>query len=259
MIEMIPRMKQDLAEYIKSLKVTTSYRGNCPVCHNKNTFSVTKINEYLIFHCFHASCHTTGKVKNELSLDTIRNKSQPTTKSLPNFIEINDDCRQYLIDNHCIDAYNNSYADIRYDPKQNRCVFMLKDHKGVIKGAVGRALNSTLPKWFVYSRMEFCPFFCNGDFSAAILVEDCASACSASRHLCGIALLGTTLNTAVIPYLLPYSHLYIALDDDATVKAIEMQKTLALYKPTKIIPLRKDLKYFSDFELTQFLKRYLNE
>ncbi len=86
-----------------------------------------------------------------------------------------------------------------------------------------------------------------------MVVEDCTSACSVSRISSSVGLLGTSLNEAVIPYLMPYKTLYIALDDDATNKAVTMQHTLSLYRPTKIIPLKKDLKYFSLYELNPLM------
>jgi DNA primase len=82
-----------------------------------------------------------------------------------------------------------------------------------------------------------------------LLVEDCVSACVASSCFNSIALLGTNIPDESIKYLIRYDKLYIALDDDATGKAIKLQKQLNYYRPTFIVPLKKDIKYYSSFEL----------
>ena len=101
--------------------------------------------------------------------------------------------------NHCMNAYMKGLTDIRYDIKQHRAVFLIKE-KNEIRGAVGRGLNSEVyPKWFMYGDKSY-PFMC-GQNDIAVVVEDCASACAVSDFYCGVALMGTSLPESYIPVL----------------------------------------------------------
>jgi DNA primase len=137
-------------------------------------------------------------------------------------------------------------------------VFLLLD-KGEYYGAVGRNLSiSNNPRWFVYGRYNGATFQvllskC-GSSNSGLLVEDCVSACVASSYFNSIALLGTNIPDESVKYLIKYDKLYLALDPDATGKAIKLQKKLNYYRPTFIVPLKKDIKYYSSFELETLRK-----
>lgn len=156
-----------------------------------------------------------------------------------------------------IDFYVRNPEIIRYDPKLDRLVFILKDHKGVIKGATGRSLYfGNIPRWRVYERIASCPFIVSNtkEISKVLLVEDCISTSCLANMVSSIGLLGTSIPDDTIQYLLPYDKLYVALDDDATGKAIKLQKKLSAYKETHIIQLRKDIKYFSSEEKIELIR-----
>jgi len=129
--------------------------------------------------------------------------------------------------------------------------------KGECYGAVGRSLSvSNNPRWFVYCRLNGCPFssFTMLSATSVLLVEDCVSACAASSCFNSIALLGTNIPDECIKYLIRYDKLYLALDDDATAKSLKLQKQLSVYRPTFIIPLRQDIKYYSSQALKNLKK-----
>jgi hypothetical protein len=69
----------------------------------------------------------------------------------------------------------------------------------------------------------------------------------------GCALLGTTISEATIAHLLPFQELVIALDPDAILKAVKMQKELSVYRPTKILPIKNDLKYYDKEKIKELL------
>ena len=78
----------------------------------------------------------------------------------------------------------------------------------------------------------------------AVVVKDCTSACVVSHEVTGIALLGTNLLTEHISYIKPYKKVIVALDRDATDKAIDIQRKLAIHvDKCNVMILERDLKY----------------
>ena len=160
---------------------------------------------------------------------------------------LNDKAKKYIHKNNCWEAWSWGRADFKYDVKQDRVVFLVKNrisHK--IVGAVGRALNKNeFPKWYMYGNKDV-PFKC-GECEDSVIVEDCPSACAVSNVLTGIAIMGTKLKQIHKSHLQPYKKLYICLDRDATTKAYDMAKDLRSsgFENVIVKPLEDDLKYFN--------------
>ena len=165
----------------------------------------------------------------------------------------NEKAKQYLHKNNCWEAVAWGRADIKYDVKQNRIVFMIKDPKdNKYAGAVGRGLNAQVyPKWYMYTDKSI-PFKC-GKCDDAVIVEDCASACAVSNILTGIAILGTSLVNNHNKYIKPYKKLYVALDPDATSKSFKIANELKFQGFTDVYVkhLKDDLKYFNTEQIKE--------
>lgn len=276
-------IQEEVSQFIKEHSLP--FRTNCPICGRTNTFSAALIDGTILYNCFSASCGLRGRINYEYSLSDISSGRSNRGNRVNNLFDYNqraprtpiefciedywlnplqnEKCLRFMRYWKLLDLYAKRKIILYYDPKQDRCVFILRDHKGGLKGATGRAL--TYPnnrKWHIYHRNDGCPFICsleNTQARVAILVEDCISAAvCASCGLDSIGLLGTSIPEATIQYLLGYNTLYIALDKDATTKAIKLQKQLAPFCNTKIIPISKDIKYFNNEELLE-LKKYCIE
>ena len=89
-------------------------------------------------------------------------------------------------------------------------------------------------------------------------MEDCASACSVFDNGTGIALLGTNLLSQHIDVLKQYDRVFVALDKDATDKAIGMVRTLHTHVPTRLMVLRTDLKNMERTQRHEFIRSYLD-
>ena len=89
-------------------------------------------------------------------------------------------------------------------------------------------------------------------------MEDCPSACSVSGLTTGLALMGTSLLDEHIEIIKKFKKVYVALDKDATSKAISLIRKFRNYVPTKLIVLNKDLKDMNRGERDEFIKRYIN-
>tara|TARA_E500000318_G_scaffold45990_2_gene43427 strand:+ start:7876 stop:8475 length:600 start_codon:yes stop_codon:yes gene_type:complete len=161
----------------------------------------------------------------------------------------NERAMKYLQKNNCWESYTWRRADIKYDVRQDRVVFMIKDYDN-IRGAVGRSLSKDVqPKWFMYGNKNV-PFKC-GEYDDAVLVEDCASACAVSNVLTGVALMGTSYNEMFDKYLKQYKTIYVALDRDATTKAFDIANKLRYrgFDNVQVKILEDDLKYYNTDEI----------
>lgn len=252
-----------MSNYIKSLELP--HRGNCPKCGGIYTFSASIIDGNIVYYCFRASCKLKGRIRNELSIDSIIgnyinrdiSKVEDTFTILSHWSNPlqNYRCLEFLRNNNLIDLYSSRSCEIYYDPKLDRCVFPLRNYRKELKGATGRSLAFwNNPKWYIYNRIHSCPFIQYihgvGD-RVCIIVEDVISAIHASSIYSSIGLLGTNISEELLDYLQIYDRLFIALDADATSKSIELQKKLSTIKPTFIIPLIKDIKYYDKGELEE--------
>jgi len=258
-----------LLGYVESLDIQPMgrYRSDCPVCGKKNTFSVNDDGMQRLWFCFHADCNVSGRTSIKLSRDFAKlaikkpttKVEQPDTKfMLPDtFVSLsrNLDAELYVKSVNAYDAYLSGRADIRYDFKRNRVAYLVKQGNSVVD-AVGRAIDGRNPKWYRYGNSRY-PFLC-GKSNTGIVVEDCASACSVSNIFTGIALLGTSLLDEHIETLKEYDQVFVALDKDATDKALGMVKILCRHVPTKLMVLSRDLKNLSKEERDEFLRSYID-
>lgn len=244
-------------------------RFDCPNCYGANTLSIYKNPWNISWHCFRASCGIWGDMKNEISLNDIQSIAQATRSlgsdhntnssvfSIPDYwcSPLNNDVAyNYLRNNHCIYAYSKDLVDIKYDPKQNRVVFICKDDKGVVRNAVGRSLESlSTPKWLVFGNSTY-PLFVGHNTSTAILVEDAASACAVSEVYTGVAILGTSFRFDYWHLLQKYDRVIIALDQDALRKGIKLEHAMSLFcKNVSVQYLKRDLKYLDIKEIKEII------
>tara|TARA_R100001440_G_scaffold24942_4_gene40475 strand:- start:7748 stop:8572 length:825 start_codon:yes stop_codon:yes gene_type:complete len=260
-----------LKTYVEGLDIVpnTKYRSDCPVCAKKNTFSVVDNGLQRMWFCFHADCNVSGRTGVTLSRTSASTVFERSAAAAPpprtnNTYEIPDtfvsvsrrvEAESYLRRVGAYDAYLSGAADIRYDVRMNRVVFLVKENKKVVDAA-GRSLDGRGPKWYRYNSSKY-PFVC-GSHTAGIVVEDCASACTCSSVAAGVALLGTNLLTEHIEVLKQYERVFVALDKDATDKAITMVRTLHSHVPTRLMVLHTDLKNMEKDERNDFLRSHIN-
>ena len=244
-------------------------RMDCPVCGKKNTFSVGEQNGQRLYHCFHADCSASGRTGFRLTKDVTTHpmllKSNKTTTAASTYcatFEIPDtfvsisrspESVAYLKRVHAYDAYLDGRVDLRFDFQRNRIVYMITDGRKVVDAA-GRTLTGEKPKWWRYGKSG-SPFVC-GTGHVAVLVEDCASACCVSDILSGVALLGTNLLDTHIATLRKYERVFVALDKDATQKALDIVRKLQGIVPTNLMILNQDLKDMDNATRERVLSKY---
>jgi hypothetical protein len=260
-----------LKGYVESLSIPAygRYRSDCPLCGKPNTFSVTDNGFERLWHCFHADCHTKGGTGITLTRDNssqafVRRETKKEETDVDfvipdTFVSLsrNIKAETYVKDVHSYDAYLDGLADIRYDFQRDRVVYLVKDIKnGNIVDATGRSLGSFKPKWLRYGMSKY-PFVC-GFSDDLFVVEDCPSACSVSHLVSGLALMGTSLLDSHVQVIQNYKKIFVALDRDATRKAVDIVRHLSNYVPTKLVVLKKDLKNMEREERDDFINNYIS-
>lgn len=228
-------------------------RGNCPKCHRHNTFTLSRTGNTIKWNCYSASCNYSG-VKNNtsMSLEDIKfnHQQKNKTKGKQNVIDVSrlaysNICSDFL-DKYCI---NNIDIPVLYDPLERRVAFMIQ-HKGENIDAIGRALDVwRKPKWKRYSDIDTSitiPFDAPPK-SNLIIVEDIISAWKAVTYLDdtdAMPLLGTSLSTNNLNKIWDtYNSVTIALDKDATDKAINMSRRIFVgVDKCKVVALELDIK-----------------
>lgn len=158
----------------------------------------------------------------------------------------------YLEKNHCTYAHSHRLANIKYDPVSDRVVFLVQLH-GRVVDAVGRALKSGVaPKWYRYGSSGV-PFIVGTSKDLCLIVEDAASACAVSPIATGAALMGTRLQHSHLGVLKPFKLRVVALDADATRKALDISSVLRYYGDTAVVALPDDLKYYGPAQIREIL------
>lgn len=245
-------------------------RMNCPMCGKKNTFSVGEQNGQRLYHCFHADCSASGRTGFRLTKDVSthpmllkanKKSSVPPAVGCAAFeipstfvpISRSPESVAYLKRVHAYDAYLDGRVDLRFDFQRNRIVYMITDGRKVVDAA-GRTLTGEKPKWWRYGKSGN-PFVC-GTGRMAIVVEDCASACCVSGVFSGVALLGTNLLDSHVAVLRKYERVFVALDKDATQKALQIVRKLQGIVPTNLMILNQDLKDMDNDTRERILAQY---
>ena len=260
-----------LKDYVEGLTIAPEgrLRMDCPACGKKNTFSVSDTGGERLWFCFHADCGVRGRtgfsVRKDAPYHPLLKKMEPVRKpndeqvfELPEtFVALSREpaAESYVKRVNAYDAYLSGRVDIRYDFRMNRVVYLIKDGRKTVDAA-GRSLANIKPKWWRYGKSGN-PFVC-GASRIGVILEDCASACSVSNILSGIALLGTNLQDSHLPFLRRYDRLLVALDKDATQKAFQLVRQLQAHRPTSLVVLNKDVKDMTDDERRHTFQKYID-
>lgn len=248
------------------LKESDYKRLDCPFCYGKNTFTVANKEGNLLWNCYKASCDVRGIKQGIPSNESIRNRlnripnilnQNKIKNSIPEIlseVSYHPEVLTWLKQNGCYDAALNKTVNIKYSPLEKRILFFYEN----MNGAVGRTLIKTLkPKWKVYG--DCSGLYTVGSGDLAVVVEDVASAISIARitGVIGVALSGTNISATQKHLLSKYKNIKIALDKDASIKAVSNRDKLIPFSNVTIELLEKDFKYLSDDEIMEKKSKWL--
>jgi len=247
------------------LPVDGTYRCNCPVCHGKNTFTVTNDKGNVLYNCYKNSCRISGVSHTNMDAFTIKALLSSTGAGSDNNFEsvVNEEFKlpPYLTSilpevndvNIFITKWNINPSDVYYDVRQDRVVFPVW-HNGIIVDAVGRSVANRQPKWLRYASSPI-PYM-HGEGDVFVVVEDAISAYTVGElfpNVVGCALLGTQLTDFhkwFFNKYVRYNKFIVALDKDARDKTIKIVKELrANISNVSGLNLNDDLKYMQSEDL----------
>jgi len=243
-----------LKTYISDLHISEGerVRSDCPMCKGRNTFTASKVEGNVIYNCYKLGCNTRGiqsigynkreigERLSRLSSDSVSDDSF----ELPEYVthDISNSIMQIFIR-----KWNLQSIYLMYDVKDNRAVFPIRNTKGKLIDAVGRALSKSTVKWLRYSgKADYYISEINNNTRSAVVVEDVISAINVSSifNITGIAILGTSLNHVHKQTLSKYDTVLVALDPDASKKTLEYTIELRNYiSNVKAVSLNDDIKY----------------
>jgi len=242
------------------LPVDASYRCNCPVCHGKNTFTVTNDKGNVLYNCYKNSCRIAGAHHKNMDAFTIRailtqggdtHGSESYGEALRETFELPPYLSGAFPDTDKVNLFMSTWdidrSEVLYDVRQDRVVFPVY-HNNVLYDAVGRSIFNRQPKWLRYGASPVPFMYGHGD--TMVIVEDAISAYAIPKlfdNTVGVALLGTQLT----PFHKWFFHEYyrynkfiIALDHDAFTKTVSIVKELRPHvSNVRGLKLIDDLKY----------------
>ena len=260
--------------YIKmqalELLVGESTNTYCPFCGatHEAKLSLTRKADGILYNCYRASCGRGGFVTSSPSNWARADLPKRPVHKEYETEELPDDIRDFIQS-----AYGISYLTIEaegwtYARESNRLIMPLRSRLVHTFGLCAKALPSRFgkassPKVLMHYtsedalRLHF-PLCISYSSNALVLVEDILSATKlAALGIPTAALLGTHISTEVLSYLATqYESLTVALDPDATVKALRLKAEAELFFLGGIIvvPMRKDPKDTPESELLMLFK-----
>ena len=244
----------------------------CPVCEggsdSEKTLTVTRRSSTEAFYnCFRAKCGLGGghiAIFEGVDGALLRPKSKKPTKHNPvhNLAGLDKEVVAFFGERFHITPALLAYA--RFQTTFDRRIYMpmfdtnrlkrggvVRKYKELYQGrreyaSIPKAMTHYLPKsdeialsWYYKKRHR------RKNSDTLLIVEDIPSALRLVDHVDAVSLLGTALGDDKQKEIrrLMYDRIYIALDEDATDKAIRIKKQCSLYLPSlSVLPLETDIK-----------------
>ena len=270
---MVHVRKNNIKQFVNDLglKEGERYRGDCPECRGKNTFTATNMLGDIKYNCFKLGCTVGGIYGTDMTAAEIhrRLEEQQMQRAYTNVKKEKEtmEIPPYVVSpkaNHTkyqrfIRRWGIAIGDTMYDVKDERVVFPIK-YKGRIIDAIGRAVGINHPKWYRYTGEA--DYYTVGNGNTLLIVEDVLSAIIATQELpyiTAMAILGTSLSPKHMQKIGEYNRIIIALDPDAIGKTVEYRREIELWtgNKTTAMNLLDDIKYKMDEDIDK-LKELCN-
>lgn len=243
----------DISLEASSLEQGESTQIYCPYCDNQapysKSMSLTRIDTGALFYCFRPVCGAKGFIPIKGTPIRSRNVKRDSINPYKEY-------RYPLTPVVDSDSWFNQGVMVNED--RGTIAFPVYSIHGEQFGWVDRSFSGRVPKAINYLNPEFPKIHFplrKGIYSekSLVLVEDIPSSIAVNDYAQCAALLGTTLSKDVLELLIDhFKKIYIALDNDATAKAIRMKRELRTLFDVNVIMLPKDPKDMDEQELELF-------
>jgi hypothetical protein len=260
--------KQQLAAHIKLEAVGYEHlRIVCPVCNggsnHERSLSITRMGMQLKYLCHRAQCETRGVIGSQSdSVTCIVSRYKPKRLSTTQTKRIPAELLPLVCSKLGLAAHEAD--ELRIQEDEQRLVFplhLLNKRIGMVRrkyswlypyASGGKALNEIDDADAPLIHFPRGARQGAGRMKSLVLVEDVISAIKVNRVCHCASLMGTNISNAVLKYLLSLgiNNIFIALDNDATNKALALRDQYSLFfQKFEVIALTKDPKDMSNAEL----------
>lgn len=240
----------------------------CPSCGGGRTreasFSVSRIDEGVLYNCYRASCQYAGFIPTKAALVTPKkvreSKQKPYIKSTS---ALSEEVLEFLTNKFELTPEDMEYAGWRYGDEDGRIIMPVRNALGYDIGCVARDYDPhTTCKALAYPDGTGSPwlaYFERSSSSWIVLVEDIVSALKISKLCPAVALMGTSLNdTEAIDIASRFPNVLVWLDKDAIKQAYKLLEKYKLMfgnfivhhgsnldpKDTKLVDIESILKQY---------------
>lgn len=221
----------------------------CPFCDNaapySKSMSLTRVANGAVFYCFRPVCNAKGLVN--INGKATRSKGGIKHDSFNPYFNYT-----YELIPRGLSLWRNQ--GVMYNPTLDTWAFPVYDWTGEQFGWVDRSYTGRVPKAINYLDPS-CPkvHFPRGFDRMSeycVIVEDIPSSIAVNMYAPCCSVLGTSFSKEVLEALQgKFKRIYLALDADATRKAISLKRVLRTLFDVRVIMLNKDPKDMSPEEL----------
>ena len=260
---------QQHRDYAEEVSRNGPYRGDCPFCNSKNTFTAETKMGVLKYNCFKLACDVGGRFDTDMTRAELESYF---VKPLLESSSDNKELQPFVYPEHITTEGNATMRrfkqrwpvlageSLMYDVKDKRAVFPII-HNGTVVDAIGRALDGAIPKWYRYGgTADYYVRSMSDRNSVYVVVEDVISAITVAKKLpnsVGFAILGTSLTDKHLEYIQDNAtKVIVALDPDALQKTLSYKKEIEMWTglPSYALYLQDDLKYERPEDLDELRK-----
>jgi len=237
----------------------------CPFCrggrHGERSLSVlTRYDGVSLYLCHRASCGASGRVLpngnvSSGELKPLGFEPRPFTEETR---ALNPEERELLGAMYGLTQREINWFGLTLTSKQGDLVIPISGPLGQKRGHITRPIKGNggvkgLPYKILDEPFKGWFWLEGSKPERIVIVEDAISAMRVARSFYSVALLGTNLSQEDMFEILRFSdQIVLALDKDATKKALEYQAKYKFLCPQMVVAiLDKDLKYLSDLEILE--------
>lgn len=272
-----------IQELAKDVEVEQTERFLCPCCEGgssrERSLSITRRSSTeAFFNCFRAKCglgggHIALYQSDDGSVLKARSRKPTTNQVTHNLTGLDRDVVEFFMSKYHMTPAQLAYGRFRttfdrriympiFDPNRLNRGGAVRKYKELYQGrrelsSIPKTLNYFTPdsdricaSWYYRLRSR------RKSSRNLVVVEDIVSATRLTDYVDAVSLMGTALSDDKQKEIKRqrYSKIYLALDEDATIKALRMKRACSLYLPNlDVLPLSRDFKDMTPEQMEETL------
>lgn len=246
----------------------------CPYCkggqHDDKAFSVTRVQNGYLFHCYRAQCGVSGIYSTQAPSNggpEIKEKKFSGASYDWETVPLSEAQRSWLTYRYSLSASELVASGVAYCAERDSYAWPIRDIRGYTVGVVDRTYaelgNHRKPKsinyWFNDVPKLYFPKMELSLGGTVLVVEDALSAIKGARYANTVAVLGAHLTEPSAIWLARhYSRLIVCFDRDAVKSSVRCAREYSLFfkEGATWLLIDKDIKDMDNQELDELLGGY---